>query len=224
MRLLTKEEEVCVAGGRSYRTAGGNTVNVAANLSDAQIATVGQIVDYGYSHRMLKAEVTTAVNQAFYESALGTITSNPTNPNVQGLYQYDASTWDYLGHSSLNRSSTDDQIAAMFDDIRNFESRWAAGRQAGSIPKTLLVEDYIEIKHHLGPNSTNWSSSVLQDYHGKVTVLGFSSVSADSTGSGGGGGEAGGGSSGGSSGGGSSGGGSSTGSGSVTVGPPKNIP
>ncbi|WP_150115666.1 hypothetical protein [Xanthomonas phaseoli] len=221
MRLLTKEEEVCVSGGRSYRTAGGNTVNVAANLSDAQIATVGQIVDYGYSHRMLKSEVTTAVNQAFYESSLGTITSNPTNPNVQGLYQYDASTWDYLGHSSLNRSSTDDQIAAMFDDIRSFESRWASGRQNGSIPKTLLLEDYIEIKHHLGPNSTNWSSPVLQDYHGKVTVLGFSSVSAGSTGSGG---EAGGSSGGGITVGGSSGGSPSTGTGSVTVGPPKNIP
>ncbi|NIK06845.1 hypothetical protein FHY11_000311 [Xanthomonas arboricola] len=221
MRLLNRDEMQCVAGGQSYRTPGGNTVNVSANLSDAQVTTVGKIVDYGYSHRMLPDEVSTAVNQAFYESSLGAITSNPSNPNVQGLYQYDATTWDSLGHSALNRSSTDDQIAAMYSDIRSFEVRWAAGRQAGSIPTSLLLEDYIEIKHHLGSNSTNWSSPVLNDYHGKVTVLGFTSVSNNGTT--GGGAETGGSAGSGSNTGGGGAGGGTTGPGTVTVGPPKHI-
>ncbi|KAG1078228.1 hypothetical protein G6F57_013640 [Rhizopus arrhizus] len=109
----------------------------------------------------------------------------------------------------------------MYDDIRNFESRWAAGRQAGTIPTTLLIDDYVEIKHHLGPNSTQWSSPVVSDYNGKVTVLGFTSVSTGttappdgSTGGAGSGGHSGGG------GGGSSGG---TG-GTVIVGPPQRQP
>ncbi|MFD0132305.1 hypothetical protein ACFVHT_25695, partial [Bacillus subtilis] len=143
MRPLSKEEEASVSGGRTYKTPAGNTVKFNASLSDAQAATLGQIVDYGKAHNMLAPEIRMAVNQAFYESSLGSMTSNPTNSNVQGLYQYDASTWDYLGHGALDRSSTNDQIAAMYDDIRNFESRWAAGRQAGTIPTTLLIDDYV---------------------------------------------------------------------------------
>ncbi|MDF2480343.1 MAG: Uncharacterized protein K0R79_700 [Stenotrophomonas indicatrix] len=221
MRPLSKEEEASVSGGRTYKTPAGNTVKFNASLSDAQAATLGQIVDYGKAHNMLAPEIRMAVNQAFYESSLGSMTSNPTNSNVQGLYQYDANTWDYLGHGALDRSSTNDQIAAMYDDIRNFESRWAAGRQAGTIPTTLLIDDYVEIKHHLGPNSTQWSSPVVSDYNGKVTVLGFTSVSTGttappdgSTGGAGSGGHSGGG------GGGSSGG---TG-GTVIVGPPQRQP
>lgn len=91
MRPLSKEEEASVTGGRTYRTPAGNTVKFNASLSDAQAATLGQIVDYGKAHNMLAPEIRMAVNQAFYESSLGSMTSNPSNPSVQGLYQYDPS-------------------------------------------------------------------------------------------------------------------------------------
>ncbi|KAG1382665.1 hypothetical protein G6F59_017838 [Rhizopus arrhizus] len=60
------------------------------------------------------------------------MTSNPTNSNVQGLYQYDASTWDFLGHGALDRSSTNDQIAAIRNDSDYPSDRRLRGDQAPS--------------------------------------------------------------------------------------------
>lgn len=66
MRPLSKEEEASVSGGRTYKTPAGNTVKFNASLSDAQAATLGQIVDYGKAHNMLAPEIRMAVNQAFW--------------------------------------------------------------------------------------------------------------------------------------------------------------
>ncbi|WP_184429137.1 hypothetical protein [Xanthomonas campestris] len=217
MRALKMEEMHLVSGGGAYTTPGNNSYATGANLSQAQSNTAATIVDYGLSHGFLFSDIKIAVNQAFYESSLGTMESNPSNSSVQGLYQYNAATWSDLGHSALNRASDSDQVAAMYSDIVAFHSRYNSGIGSGAIPSTLTFENYIEVKHHLGSNSTDWNSAVINDYQGKVTILGLTTIvqgPAHGGATGGGNGGGGGGGSPGSSG---SAGGSS---GSVTVGGP----
>lgn len=160
-------------GVHERTSPGGVTYEYDANLSPAQLALVDKIVDYGQTHNYTAAQIEIAVRQGFYESSLGTITSNPTNSNVQGLYQYDAQTWADRGHGGMDRSSANDQIAAFFGDIRYYETRYANGIANGQIPASLPFEHYMEVKHHLGSNSTNWTSPVIQDYQNKSNALGF---------------------------------------------------
>ena len=162
-------------GGTSdpiHTTPGGHAYHYSANLSADQLKILDKIVDYGFAHGYYPYEIGLAVKEAFYESALGLLRTNPTNSDVEGLYQYDSSTWSTF-HRNLNRGSDDDQISAFYSDIRKFETRYVYGTAAGTIPISLSMEDYIEIKHHLGDNNQDWTSPVVNDYEQKSGQLGF---------------------------------------------------
>lgn len=159
-------EEHVTPGGHHY------IVNGDLHLSDKQIAMINKIVDYGFSHGYGTQAMDVAVRQAFYESSFGKIVDNPTNSSVKGLYQYDANTWHDLGHDGMDRSSDSDQIKAMYQDIDKYWNRWESGASQ-QVPGNYTFEKYMEVKHHLGNNSTDWNNSVVNDYTNKSNNLGF---------------------------------------------------
>lgn len=160
-----------------HATKGGHKYYYLARLSAAQIAVLDQIVDYGYSQGYSTAVVTIAVNEAFYESSLGSLESNPTNQKVAGLYQYNSSTWHDFGHDNLNRQSDTDQIVAMYQDIAHFSSRYTQKQATGEIPGSITFPEYIEIKHELGPNYDKFNTTTvveaIKKYEAKVADLRF---------------------------------------------------
>jgi hypothetical protein len=162
-----------MGGPEVHETPAHHQYTIAADLTSAQEAIIGKIIDYGMAHNRSLSEIRMVVNQAFYESSLGALEHNPTNSSVAGLFQYDAATWDALGHSDLNRMNDDDQIVAMFQDLFRYEFRYVTGQLDDTIPDSLSLDDYFEIKHHLGNNSTDWGSSVVTEYEQKTTELGL---------------------------------------------------
>ena len=124
-----------------------------------------------------------AVNQAFYESSLGTVERDPTTAKPVGVFQYKADTWSEH-HNNLNRHNEGDQIVAIFNDIQNSESEYQVKQATGSIPKDLLFSEYFSVMHHSGPNypqkhklgaeSSKWKSdSRVMDYNRKTSALDF---------------------------------------------------
>lgn len=158
-----------------FHTASGHEFDLlgTVHLQQSQIDTISAIVDYGKSHNMHQYQIHIAVNQAFYESSLGLLTHNPSNSSVTGLYQYNSSTWSALGRGSLDINSQADQIHAMYDDIVAFGSLYSQGFMGGAIPTDVTFDQYIEVKHHLGSNSTDWHNPVVSDYQNKEDHLGF---------------------------------------------------
>lgn len=160
--------------GHLFHSTGNNVIWTSAFLTSAQQGVLGDIVDYGLSHGYSQAEVAIAANQASYESSFS---QSAVNGSHVGLYQYDPSTWAYLGHSNLNINSESDQIAAMYQDITTFEARYQSGETSGQIPSTLSFADYMEIKHHAGPNYTDFTGVVavgyVNGYEHTASILGF---------------------------------------------------
>ncbi|TCV92123.1 hypothetical protein EC912_108117 [Luteibacter rhizovicinus] len=153
-----------------YTTPGNSVFTYRADLNQTQLEVAAKISDYAVQHNLPWAYQVIAENQAFYESSLGTQMQNGSH---QGLFQYDSSTWSYLGHGGANINSVDDQIVAMYQDIATFASRYAAGQASGDIPASLNFSDYVEVKHHAGPNSVDWGSSYIAGYESSTTTLGF---------------------------------------------------
>ena len=147
-------------------TPGGRRYATKLALSSSQKAVLEAIIDYGAANGLPNHYIKIAVYQAFYESSLGEIRNNPTNSDVKGLFQWDSSTWAE-DHSGKNRFSDSDQIAAMYEDIGKFEQRWSAKRATNEIPSEVTFSDYVEIKHHLGKNSTDWTATAVSDYNKK---------------------------------------------------------
>lgn len=159
-----------LAAGAVHTTPGGTSYTTHLNLNQTQVQTIDQIVDYGNSHGKTATEIKIAVNQAFYESSLGTMNSNGSH---FGLYQYSNSTWSET-HGDLNINSQSDQVTAIYQDLATFEARYATGQANGAIPGSLSFDDYFEIKHHLGGNSTDWTNPVINGYESASSNLGYS--------------------------------------------------
>jgi hypothetical protein len=153
-------------------TPKGARFSTAIHLSSAQAAMAAKIIDYGNVHGFRPDQITTAVNQAFYESSLGTL-EHQSSGKVVGLFQYDAATWRDLGHGALNRNSDADQIIAMYDDIARYESRYDEAEGTGALRKSVFFERYLEVKHHLGNNSTSFFHDVVEEYNVRVQNLDF---------------------------------------------------
>lgn len=157
--------------GTTHTTLGHNSWHTDIKLDKDQTLIVDHIVDYGISHGFTDEQISDVVKQAFNETTLGKFES-ANNPH-DGLFQYDATTWNALGHGNLNMYSNDDQIQAMFDDLAKFLVRYNSGVASGSIPASLSFEDYFELKHHGGSNSTDWDSPYIKEYHSHSDKLGF---------------------------------------------------
>jgi hypothetical protein len=142
-------------------------------LDSGQVKILNAIVDYGKANGYDPSVITIAANQAFYESALGRIRSNPTNSSVTGLFQYNKPTWEAMRHSGLNINSDQDQIKAMYLDIMNYYWRYLNRQASGKIPPTISFPNYIEIKHHSGPNDEHWNSPHVAAYESTSATLGF---------------------------------------------------
>jgi hypothetical protein len=140
----------------------------SVHLSNSQIEMINKIVDYGIDHGVDNWKINSAVALAFDESSLGSIENNPTH---FGLYQYNTDTWSFLGHGNLNIHSEDDQIHAMFDDITRFGDQWRTDILSGKTD--LSEEDYVELRHHAGPYSTDWNSPYISEYNAKANQLDF---------------------------------------------------
>jgi hypothetical protein len=155
------------AGGHGY------LVNDNVHLSASQLAVVDKIIDYGFSHGYTPGSINVMIGQAYYESSLGSLRNNPTNPDVAGIFQYDANTWSDLGHGATDRFSDAAQIAAMYQDLDKYWVRYENNINASAIPSGMSFAQYFEVKHHLGNNSENFTSPIVADYGAKERTLGF---------------------------------------------------
>ena len=158
-----------------YRSALGIKFSVDKLLSPGQAMKLASIIDYGYSNGYGASEIVNVANQAFYESSLGSL-EGPNGSHV-GMFQYAAGPWADLGHSNLDINNDKDQIKAMFQDETNFEARYSAGIESGSVPKSVSFADFLEIKHHAGQNDTNYlgatEQSYVAGYEAKASLLGL---------------------------------------------------
>ena len=157
----------------THLTPGGTPYHYSVSLSAEQLEILDKIIDYGRSHFFSPEFVQIAVNQAYYESALGLLTTNPSNSDVRGLYQYDSATWLNLGHGELDRTSIADQIRAFYADLLRYSTRYTIGINNNDIPSSLNFASYMEIKHHLGNSSIDWSNAVVAQYNQRSAQFGF---------------------------------------------------
>ncbi|MDZ5645846.1 hypothetical protein [Nitrospirillum sp. BR 11828] len=156
--------------GQVHTTPSGNHYTTNIPLTDAQTKVVDKIVDFGQQHGFTSDQIKTAVDQAYYESSFN---QQAQNGNFTGLFQYNQQSWDALGHSNMDIHNEDDQIKAIYSDINRYTDRYSSGESSGAIPSSESFENYFEVKHHLGNNSTDWNSPTVADYPGKVSTLGF---------------------------------------------------
>jgi len=171
-------------GGRSakssYKTPGGTRYSTATRLNARQSAVVGKIVDYGVAHRFRPDQIGGIVNQAFFESSLGTLERNGKN-DAKGIFQYLTGEWHDF-HHNLNRSSDDDQIIAIFQDVHRFELSYEMGQKSGAVPKNVLFSTYMHLMHNYGPSSVKHHPNFFSDqkdnmdkYNQKCETLEFES-------------------------------------------------
>ncbi len=159
------------SGGHARKTPSGRTYSTAIALSATQARAVGAIVDYGVAHHRGDDEIKIAVDMAYVESQLGTQLKNSSS-SALGLFQYLSGSWTAT-HGDLDRNSMADQIAAMYQDIAHYRTRYLSGQDAGAIPATVSFPSYVRIKHRLGPNGTGWSGAVVQTFRSRSAELGF---------------------------------------------------
>jgi len=161
-------------------TYNGITFTTLPQLDSTQQAMAGQIIQYGLDHYFSNDQINTVINLAFNESSLGDNESNPSNSNVVGVFQYDsrAGSWFNAQNSDMNVYSDTDQIQAMYDDALYFQGRYYSGQVEGTIPQSITLEDYIEVKHHAGQNTSDFSgtaaTSAIIGYHLTSSQLDFS--------------------------------------------------
>ncbi len=148
---------------------------IMSQLSQAQKDEVDAIATYGLQHGYTESQITAVIDQAYYESSLGS--NENGNSTHFGLFQYNTATWAQNGYGSMNINSDADQITAMYNDLTTYEGRYASGQAAGSIPSTMSFEDYFEVKHHLGTNWTDFTdglgASTISAYNGVAATLGI---------------------------------------------------
>jgi len=91
-----------------------------------------------------------------------------------GIFHYIPRYWTHHGLDVFNDA---DQITAMYQDLANYRTRFNAGQASGAIPNSLTFEDYIKIRHNIGPYTTRWTgprvTHMLKDYYAKTATLGF---------------------------------------------------
>jgi hypothetical protein len=161
----------------------GYHYSTAIYLSAKQTSMLGRIVDFGYANGYRPDEIQLAVGQAFYESSLGTMEHNSTTTKPVGLFQYESDTWN-REHRARDIHSTDDQIAAAFQDIRQGEADYEAGQASGTIPKDVFFSEYFSMTHHSGPrhaanqhyglDSGKWKSDHrVREYARRAAILDF---------------------------------------------------
>jgi len=160
-------------GGHPGKTPGGKTYSTAIHLTAGQAAVLGRIIDYGVSTGVRPDSIQIAVNQAFVESTLGLLRSDPDS-TATGIFHYIPRYWTHHGLDVFNDA---DQIKAMYQDLANYRTRFNAGQASGAIPNSLTFEDYIKIRHNIGPYTTRWTgprvTHMLKDYYAKTATLGF---------------------------------------------------
>lgn len=157
----------------AHTSPGGAAYVTSLRLSPGQKTVLDAIIDGGVAKGYDPSAIAVVADQAFYESSLGRLRTNPTNSSVSGLFQYDNPTWTYLGHSDISIGKDADQISAMYQDLDKYNQDYAAGQKSGYVPKYLPFSDYVEVQHHLGDNSGAWGSPVVSDYNKKSTALGL---------------------------------------------------
>lgn len=130
------------------------TVNV--NLDQQQTKNLDAIVSYGISHGFNVGEIANVAASALLESSLR---ETKVNTDHVGLGQYNQSTWNQL-HEAGSINNTSDQIAALYNDMKFYESLFAQAQQTDAYQineSHINIGEYFEIKHHGGRSETNWA-------------------------------------------------------------------
>jgi hypothetical protein len=119
-------------------------------ISPTQKAVADRIVEHGKKLGVQQHLIDAAVKFAYFESRLG---KNVVNRNALGIFQYMPTRWKERHQKDLgDRSLPDNQIAAMYRDLRAYERRYN-DLSTPEIPRgTVTLEEYLYIKHHDGPN------------------------------------------------------------------------
>lgn len=127
-------------------------------LSSTQISTEQLIANYGAAHGYNDKQIEVAIRTAFLESSLGTMLTGPAGTTSHGIFGYNDLGW--ANHVSLgSRDVPLNSIAAFYADMTTFEGRYATGRANGTIPASITQDEYIYIKHHDGPNYSNFANA-----------------------------------------------------------------
>jgi hypothetical protein len=131
-------------------------------LNKNQAATKQQIISFGKENGYTDAQIEIAVKAAFLESSLGENTGPPSptadnpHPTATGLYGYTDAQWAVSSQGG-SKSNNADQIAAFFNDITKYAARYDKLSEADK--QKVNVDEYTYIKHHDGPNATDFSDT-----------------------------------------------------------------
>lgn len=127
-------------------------------LNATQIANAQLITDYGTKNGYSDLNVEIAIKTAYLESSLG-LNMHNAQPGVTaaGMFGYNDVGWST--HAGLgDKSNTGNQISAFFSDLSSYAVRYQKPevQSAG-----ISFAEYAYIKHHDGPNATDFSTNSL---------------------------------------------------------------
>ena len=161
--------------GVNHITPGGNQYRVGIPLSVSQTKELDKIIDYGIANGVSDSNIIIAADQAYYESSFN---QSATNGSFVGLFQYNQATWSQNGEAGSINSDAD-QIAAIYNDIANYQTRYNAAYASnayGIATDQIDFADYFEDKHHFGNNATNWLQT--DPSTGQPAITGYNNASS----------------------------------------------
>ena len=126
------------------------------DLNQNQIQTAQTIIKYGQKNGFTTDQINSAVKSAFLESSLGESKSTGIPGNIAtGLFGYTNDQWNRSGIGG-EKGKDSDQIRAFYNDIKNYTDRY--NRLPPATKSGLSVDQYVYIKHHDGPNATDFTN------------------------------------------------------------------
>lgn len=140
----------------------GCPTNVAP-LNNTQLEGAQKITTYGLQHGFSESQIEFAIKAAFVESTLGLFMQNSEGGTASGMFGYTNAGWEQR-HSNLGeKNNTDNQIAAFFQDMAEFTARYNDPNRPEIRASGFTLEEYIYIKHHDGPNFSNFPEAEGDD-------------------------------------------------------------
>jgi len=133
---------------------------VVVPLTTNQTTVAKQIAQYGVDHGFSNADIQIALKTADIESTLGNNLQNPTS-TANGLFGYTSPDWNSYHSGVGERSNNANQIQAFYDDLNRYHARYDSLTPAQK--DAVTFEQYAYIKHHDGPNYTDFANAPGKD-------------------------------------------------------------
>jgi len=127
-------------------------------LSGDQRDARNAIYNYGIANDYVLEDIQIALNVAYIESSIGEELTNDES-SAYGLFQYIVSTWNDRHAALGSREDQGNQIQAFYNDLSNYKTRFANGKNNGDIPDDLDFPHYVYIKHHDGWNEESFDNA-----------------------------------------------------------------